>query len=202
MIGRKPPLRLVLAGIGLAALALAGAPGLSKLALSLGSPGIAARLTSDPAVKGVALYRAGDYPAADRAFAQAGRSVTYNRGLSLAALGDYPLSVAYFDAVLFANPADSQARDNRNMVARYAPVVVGESDGHGRIAVTVAQAEEPVELFSADYRPPGEGGRVADDSWLAGLPDDPGEFLRLRLADENRRRISLGFVPHEGGDPW
>ncbi len=196
-------LRLWLALAGIAALAAGGGAGAGKLALVLGAPGLAAKLIAEPSARGVALYQARDYAAADRAFADAGRSSTYNRGLSLAALGDYALSVAYFDAVLFANPVDAQARDNRAVVARYAPVVVGESDGHGRIAVKVRPSEEPpVESFSHLRKPLDEGGRVADDAWLDGLADDPGEFLRLRLADENQRRISLGFVPHEGGDPW
>lgn len=195
-------LRLILAAAGAAALLLGGAAGAGKLALSLGLPGLAAKLVADPAARGAALYQAADYAAADRAFAEAGRNSTYNRGLSLAATGRYALSVAYFDAVLFANPADSQARDNRAVVARYAPVVVGRSDGAGRIAVKVAQPSGPPTEAQRLGKPLDEGGRVADDAWLQGLPDDPGEFLRLRLEDENRRRISLGFVPHEGGDPW
>ena len=46
------------------------------------------------------------------------------------------------------------------------------------------------------------GGLVADAAWLASIPDDPGEFLRLRLADEHRRRLSLGQIPPEEGDLW
>ena len=46
------------------------------------------------------------------------------------------------------------------------------------------------------------GGLVADAAWLATIPDDPGEFLRLRLEDEHRRRLSLGQTPPEDGDLW
>ena len=73
---------------------------------------------------------------ADADFARAGRSQTYNRALSLAATGDYPLAVAYFDAVLFANPADSQARDNRAVVDALVEGVVGQANAAGRIAAT------------------------------------------------------------------
>ena len=59
-----------------------------------------------------------------------------------------------------------------------------------------------LERFSAVRRPIGEGQRVADDAWLATLPDDPGEFLRLRLRDEFARRVSLGLTAPEAGDPW
>ena len=46
------------------------------------------------------------------------------------------------------------------------------------------------------------GGLVADATWLESIPDDPAEFLRLRLADEHRRRLSLGQTPPEEGDLW
>jgi len=195
---------LILAGCALLALSLAGREGIGKLALAAGLPGPAARLIEDPAIRGVALYRAGDHAAADLAFRAAGRSATYNRGLSLAATGNYPLSRAYFDAVLFANPADSEARDNRAVVDALIPPVMGEGNEAGRIAVTPVTPPDgpPVEKFNVLGRPLDAGRRVADAAWLEALPDDPGEFLRLRLADEHLRRLSIGLTPPEEGDPW
>ena len=46
------------------------------------------------------------------------------------------------------------------------------------------------------------GRRVADAAWLEALSDDPGEFLHMRLEAEHRRRMSLGLVAAEEGDPW
>lgn len=192
---------VALAIVALVAIVGPGRDAWGQLALAAGAPGLAARLLTDPSARGVALYQAGDYAGADRAFAAAGRVATYNRGLSLAATGSYALSRAYFDAVLFANPADSQARDNRALVDALVPPVVGEGNETGRIATTIAAGDPPVERFSAE-RPLSEGQRVADDGWLATLPDDPGEFLRLRLADEHLRRVSLGLTAPEAGDPW
>ncbi len=194
---------LILAVAG-TALAAAGPSALGKLALEAGLPGLAAWLITDPGVQGVALYRVGKYPQADAAFAASGRDSTYNRGLSLAATGNYALSRAYFDAVLFANPADSQARDNRNVVAALVPPVIGQGNESGRIATLVVPPTNGpvVSSFATESRPLGDGRRVADDAWLATLPDDPGEFLRLRLADEHERRLSLGLTPPEEGDPW
>ncbi len=192
--------RLAVLAVALTALAVAGPQALGKLALEAGMPGLAAHLIRTPDVRGAALYRSGDYPAADAAFAASGRDSTYNRGLSLAATGNYALSRAYFDAVLFANPADSQARDNRNVVAALVPPVIGEGNESGRIATRVTAP--PVATFAAESRPLDGGRRVADDAWLATLPDDPGEFLRLRLADEHQRRLSLGLTAPEEGDPW
>ncbi|TKA94004.1 hypothetical protein FAZ78_24725 [Cereibacter changlensis] len=196
--------RLGLLLLALAALGIAGPAAWAKLALVAGLPSLAVPFASDPALRGVALYQAGRFAEADDAFAEAGRSVTYNRGLSLAALGKYPLSRAYFDAVLFANPADSQARDNRAAVDALIEPVVGDGNETGRTAVQVITPPDgpPVERFSADGPPLDTGGRVADDAWLATLADDPGEFLRLRIADEYTRRLSLGLTPPQEGDPW
>ncbi len=94
---------------------------------------VALILLDDPGARGVAHYRLGDHDLADADFARAGRSQTYNRALSLAATGDYPLAVAYFDAVLFANPADEQARASRDLVATMFPPQQGDSVAPGRI---------------------------------------------------------------------
>ena len=103
------PRTLALCLAGLLAVALPGRDALGQLAYAAGLPGIAARLLTDPSARGAALHAAGAYADADRAFAEAGRVATYNRGLTLAATGNYALSRAYFDAVLFANPAVKNA---------------------------------------------------------------------------------------------
>lgn len=198
-------LPLALAVLGVAALAVAGPAALGRLALMAGLPSAAAPLIADPAVRGVALYEAGRYAEADDAFRTAGRGSTYNRGLSLAATGDYALSRAYFDAVLFAAPGDSEARENRNVVAALVPPVLGEGNESGRISVipiAVPGGMPTDETARVHGRRLDLGGLVADRSWLATIPDDPGEFLRLRLADEHRRRLSLGQTPPEEGDLW
>lgn len=196
--------RLAFLGTGIAALIFAGGQPLAKAALILGLPGLAAPLFSDPSVQGVALYQAGDYAGADDAFRKAGRGSTYNRGLSLAATGDYALSRAYFDAVLFANPADSAARENRNIVAALAPQVQGEANNAGRIAAKsiATPGGSPVDEIKRLGRQLDAGRRVADAEWLQSLPDDPGRFLLLRLAAEHDRRVSMGLTAAEEVEPW
>ena len=197
-------IRSALIVTGLVALIASGGDARGKLALLLRLPGLAAQSVSSPDVRGVMLYDAGDYAAADASFQQAGRGSTYNRGLSLAATGNYPLSRAYFDAVLFANPSDSQARENRNVVNALIPPLQGEGNGTGRIATVVIATPggSPVAEARRLGRPLDEGKRVADAAWLATLPDDPGEFLRLRLRDEYGRRLSMGLTAPDKGDPW
>lgn len=195
---------------GLLLLALAGPQGWGRLALRAGWDAPAARILGDPAARGVALYRAGDYPAADAAFAEAGRSQTYNRGLSLAARGDYPLSVAYFDAMLFANPADAQARANRDLVALMYPPERGASAVPGRIAGGGGAPPGPALIADALANASGpewerkldRRGIAASDAWLETITDDPGEFLRLRLRAEYERRAGLGLIRPAEADPW
>ena len=198
-------LPLLLAAAGIAALAVAGPAALGRIALMAGLPGAATALIADPAVRGVALYRAGRTEEADGAFKAAGRSSTFNRGVTLAASGDYPLARAYFDAVLFAAPGDSEARENRNLVDALIPPVMGVGNEAGRISV-VPIATPGGMPADATARVQGRrldaGGLVADAAWLATIPDDPGEFLRLRLADEHRRRLALGQTPPEEGGLW
>lgn len=197
-------IRIMLSAAGIAALAIAGRASVAKLLLIIGMPGFATSFLDDPAIRGVAEYQAGDYAAADDAFRKAGRGSTYNRGLSLAATGDYALSVAYFDAVLFANPADREARENRNLINELVPANRGEANNAGRIAAEsiAVPGGSPVDEIKRLGRPLDEGRRVADSEWLESLQDDPGEFLRLRLAAEHKRRLSMGLTAPEGGDPW
>lgn len=106
--------------------------------------------------------------------------------------------------MLFGNPADSQARENRNAVNALIPPNRGEANAAGRIAATVIATPggSPVDEIKRLGRPLDEGRRVADAEWLATLPDDPGEFLRLRLEAEQNRRLSMGLTAPEVGDPW
>ena len=107
--------------------------------------------------------------------------------------------------MLFAAPGDSEARENRNVVAALIPPVIGEGNESGRISVkAIAIAGRPADRSRPRRlgRRLDAGGLVADAAWLATIPDDPGEFLRLRLADEHRRRLSLGQTPPEEGDLW
>ena len=199
----------LMAAAGLACILLSGPAAWGRLALWTGMPG-AATLLEDAAARGLALYRDGVYIAADDAFAEAGRSQTFNRALTLAATGRHALSVAYLDAVLFANPADAEARRLRDLINAMIPVTRGEGvapgrlPGHGGLSPsedagprTMASTPDP-----AGKKPIVARGFAASDAWLETLSDDPGEFLRLRLRKEYERRTSLGLIRPEEGDRW
>ena len=191
---------LVLLAAGLACVVLSGPEALGRLAMRAGLPG-APVLLSDPAARGLALYRSGDYAAADKTLAEAGRRQTFNRALTLAATGQHALSVDYLDAVLFANPADAEARRVRDLVDQMVPKVVGESVAPGRIAAVDGEDSS----FMADMdmgKQVVARGFAASDAWLETIVDDPGEFLRLRLEKEFERRAGLGMIRPAEGERW
>ena len=212
--------RLTLAAALLCAVA-AGPQAWVKLIWHAGFPQLALALIRDDGARGAALYKAGRYAEADAVFAQIGRSATYNRGLTLAATGQYSLSVAYFDAVLFADRYDADARHNRDLVNALVPPVIGEAMGHGRIETILSQAgvetaafdpEAPSQPIQAAQRDPlradikrsvtGERRAAADAGWLDSLADAPGEYLKARIAAEMDRRRKDGEAHQKEPDRW
>jgi Ca-activated chloride channel family protein len=196
----------------------AGPSAFGRLALAFGWSALAVNLLEDPVWKGVALYRAGRIGEADKAFAAAGQQATFNRGNSLARLGDYALSVSYFDAVLFRDPTDEEARANRALVATLVdPVVSNGLDARG---ISIRDLKAKPETTDQPTPYPGHGltaaqemflpvnprfsthSMVASRQWLATLEDEPGRYLKLRLAAERQRRIEQGTAAPLGGDPW
>jgi len=199
----------LMAIIGLACIALAGPAAWGRLAFWAGIPGSAALLDDAPA-RGLALYRDGAYETADAALTEAGRSQTFNRALTLAATSKHALSVAYFDAVLFANAGDAEARRLRDLVNSMVPPTRGESivpgrlAGHGGLESSSAAngAMAPSTPDPLWRRPIEARGFKASDAWLDTLADDPGEFLRLRLHKEYERRAGAGLLRPEERDQW
>ncbi|MCB4767913.1 hypothetical protein LGR54_04790 [Ancylobacter sp. Lp-2] len=197
------------ATIGLACMLLAGPAAWGRLALWTGLPG-AAMLLDDDAARGLALYRDRAYDAADAALADAGRSQTFNRALTLAATGRHALSVAYLDAVLFANPGDAEARQLRDLIDTMVPktrgdgVAPGRLPGHGGLAPSGESSGQTMDSTPdpAWKKPIEARGFTASDAWLDTLSDDPGEFLRLRLHKEYERRAGLGTIRPDEGDRW
>jgi Ca-activated chloride channel family protein len=77
----------------------------------------ALQLARDPALRGAAAYRAGDYDTAARALAQAkGGDAQYNLGNALAKRGDYQQAIAAYDRALKLDPRNADAAANRKAV--------------------------------------------------------------------------------------
>lgn len=199
----------------------AGPEAWAKLIWRAGFPDLALPLIQTPGARGAALYQAGRYAEAGAVFTELGRSATYNRGMTLAATGDYGLSVAYFDAVLFADRYDADARHNREVVSALIEPVIGEARGHGRIETILSQngvetaafdPDDPAQPIQAAERDPtrasvkrsvaGERTAAADAGWLDTLADAPGSYLKSRLAAEIERRRKDGEAHREEPVQW
>lgn len=86
-------------------------------ALAQGHLAEAARLAHNPALRGTALYRDGDYEKAARAFARAPGAVNrYNLGNALARLHRYKQAIAAYDQALAQDPNLADARINRKAI--------------------------------------------------------------------------------------
>lgn len=197
--------RAALLALALAALLGAGGDALGRLLLRVGLP--APALFTDPLWRGAALYRAGRWDEADAAFAEAGMRATFQRGLSLARTGAYQLSAAYFDAALYADPEDREARENRALVgALFNPVVgtseiaYGESvfgtrvDGREDEAGRATEQGDQHENRWAALNPGHTERRAAADAaWLDAIEDAPMRYLAARLRAEQIRRFDMGL---------
>lgn len=86
-------------------------------ALAAGHPKQALQLAHDPALRGTAAYRAGDYKAAAHYFAQAsGARNLYNRGNALAKMHRYQDALKAYQRALDADPELADARTNRKAI--------------------------------------------------------------------------------------
>ncbi|GGA23719.1 tetratricopeptide repeat protein [Dyella nitratireducens] len=86
-------------------------------ALRQGDAAKAQRLAQDPAWRGAAAYRAGDYAAAAHALEQAnGVDAPYNLGNALARLGHYQDAINAYDRALRLDPRNEDAQANRKLV--------------------------------------------------------------------------------------
>jgi Ca-activated chloride channel family protein len=86
-------------------------------ALREGNATKAQQLAQDPAWRGAAAYRAGDYAAAAQALQQAkGADAPYNLGNALAKLGRYQDAIKAYDRALQLDPHNQDAQVNRKLV--------------------------------------------------------------------------------------
>ncbi len=88
-------------------------------ALEQGQPEAAARRFVNPAWRGMALYKAGDYPGAAQAFAESkGVDAGYNRGNALARAGQLEKAAGAYRQVLKQAPGHADAKANLALVEK------------------------------------------------------------------------------------
>jgi len=86
-------------------------------ALRSGNAKQAQQLARNPAWRGVAAYRAGDYASATQSLQHApGSDPAYNLGNALAKQGQYQQAIAAYDHALKLDPANADAKANRQAI--------------------------------------------------------------------------------------
>jgi Ca-activated chloride channel family protein len=147
----------------------------------------AARFT-DPAWKGVALYRAGQFADAIDAFALVNTPESYfNQGNALAHLGKYPQAVKSYQKALEGRPGWPEARRNLDLVQKLIPPPKKEDYGEatslgadqikfddmgkkGKLGKTGLSAEQTAEM------------------WMRNIQTSPAELLARKFALEDAMR--------------
>lgn len=216
-------MRVLIAGLIAVALVVAAVAWkrgavLGRLALAFDRPQLAARLFDDPGWHGIALYRMGRFKEATTSFREAGKSTFFNRANALAMQGLYPEAVAFYDAVLFYNPDDHDARTNRALVNALIDKA-GDVPLNGKFIPEDATFKDGSASAKGDripsdylyiwadnirYKSVFRSGQIvsASEEWLESLVDDPGRYLKLRVAAEHERRRRAGTAMPSGDDPW
>ena len=188
-------LALVLAAVALAAPFVLRSPDLwwsrdqqGMQLLEAGRELEAAERFRDPAWRGVALYREGEFEDAAVAFSSVATPVgAYNRGNALLMHGDYDGAIEQYDLALEGRPGWQAAEDNREL-AKLRRIVRKGGEGTGGML----GADEIV--FSDQKGEAGESVEVtgevpSDDAsfralWLRNVQTRPGDFLRVKFGQQ------------------
>jgi Ca-activated chloride channel family protein len=89
----------------------------ARAQLDAGHADAAQKLAEDPALRGAAAYRAGDFPGAESDFAKVDDAqAQYNRGNALAKQQDYKNAIAAYDEALRQDPQLADAQANKKAV--------------------------------------------------------------------------------------
>ncbi|AWB21616.1 hypothetical protein DA075_12385 [Methylobacterium currus] len=184
---------LFLAAGGLALAGLIVEPAaLARLLLGAGLPGLAAQVSDDPAWRGTALYAAGRYAEAAAAFAGS----PYNRGNALALAGDLKGALAAYDAALARDPADEDAKANREVVARL--LDTPDAPGGRTAGQANAQADAATRYATKTESDADDPGTASTGDGLAGhreassAADSPGNSKAARTGRAEQRAVDPG----------
>lgn len=205
-MARLKVLILLIALTSVGAIALNGAAPFGRIMLSLGYPALAESMLKDPVWKGIALYRQGKFEAAVEMLREAGPEGYFYRANALARLGRYVPAVEVIDAHIYRIPNDTIARENREVFAELGKVVGEGRDGQAGmpVALLVSAEKDALQLWRE------QGGRkkfsdqaiIASQQWLTTLPDEPGLYMKLRIAAEQEQRILSGNAMPPADSPW
>jgi Ca-activated chloride channel family protein len=150
----------------------------------------AAAQFSDPMRKGIALYRAGEYESAARAFSHFNTAQGhFNRGNALVMLGSYDDAVKAFDRSLQLLPNWAPATENRE-IARLRGERTRQEGGDmtggklGADDIVIEPGKGKKQLGQTEVT--SGGGEMSDQElqalWLRRVETKPADFLRAKFA--------------------
>lgn len=184
-------------------------------------------LSRDPLRRGNALFRAGDYSAAEQSYAQSDTSDGhYNRGNALAKQQQYQQAIDAYDETLGRNPGHEDAEHNKKLVEELLKQQQeqqqqqdqnqdqqendeqdqqqeqeqqqdGEQDDADQDSEQEGQPEPEAEKQEEEPLDPEE--QQAVEQWLRRVPDDPGGLLRRKFRLQHQQR---GSPPPESEEDW
>jgi len=168
-------------------------------ALRAGDAKQAQQLARDPAWRGTAAYRAGDYAAAAQALQQApGGDAAYNLGNTLAKQGEYQQALAAYDRALRLDPANADAKANRQTVEDWLrrqqqqPSDQKEHEGHGGKQNQSSQGEQG----KSGKQDPKDQSSAAQNAEPSG---QSGEGGKSQKQDPSGKDQSPQAKPEQGG---
>jgi Ca-activated chloride channel family protein len=152
----------------------------------------AAERFEDPARRGAAYYRGGDFERAAGLFGRLrSAEAAYNRGNALVMLGQYDAAIESYARALELRPDWDLARDNRALaLARKQRLAPPESDAGGTGGMLGADEvvfDDSGRVADAGSETTTEGAEAMSEEemrsvWLRRVQNDPADFLRARFA--------------------
>lgn len=157
----------------------------------------AAKLYTDPLRRGIALYRAGDFQNAERAFASDGSAEgAYDRGNALVMLGKYDDAIRSYDRALQLRPEWRDAKDNRTLAQTRKDRITNSGNAEegtgGEVKPdSIVFDDRPRQNKSQTIEISG-GPPLSDEElrtvWLRRVQTKPADFLKARFAYQLHRQ--------------
>jgi Ca-activated chloride channel family protein len=162
----------------------------------------AAEAFRDPARKGAAYYRGGNFESAASVFGRVpGPDAAYNRGNALIMLGRYEEAIGSFESALIDRPRWAEAEQNLSIArARMELLAPPDSDAGGTGGMLEADElvfDDTGRVEKGGAEAVSEGGEAMSEEemravWLRRVQADPADFLRARFGYQLYRRQQEG----------
>jgi len=164
-----------------------------------GEPERAATLFDDSRWRGVAHYRGGSFERAEESFhAGSDAAAAYNRGNALAHLGRHADAIAAYDQALARDPADEDARFNKELIERLLQQQQQAAANDNQEAQRNRGQQNDAEQSrdGETSQPPRDSQQNRD-----GSPQDPKQDAEPQEGDEDEQALATRDEGEERNEP-